>query len=211
MADVHSDAQGMEHPLMLLVNPDNTSADYAEQDVRSALRQLGFDVERNPDLEETPMRWIKALREMTEGYGQSAEEILSKRFACEGANDLVILRDIPFVSLCEHHLLPFTGVATVGYLPDGYVVGLSKLARLVDCFSRRLQMQERLGNQIADAIETHLASKAVGVLIDAHHSCMGCRGVRKQSASMVTPHYRGFLRSNRRLREEFISLSKWRA
>jgi GTP cyclohydrolase I len=172
--------------------------------LREALEYLDIKIEG--DLEETPRRWVKALVEMTEGYRQCPKEILSKRFVQPAADELVILRDITFTSLCEHHLLTFTGVAHVGYLPSGFVVGLSKLARLVDCFARRLQVQERMTHDIAHTIQRELDSSAVGVVVEAHHSCMGCRGVKKEGASMVTSALLGKLRSEASLRSEFLAL-----
>lgn len=178
----------------------------AKHHIGNALEAMGLPM--TGDLEDTPQRWVKALQEMTSGYAESPEEILAKRFECEESDELVLLKGIAFTSLCEHHLLPFNGVAHVGYLPDARVVGLSKLARLVDCFAKRLQLQERLTRQIATSIETHLESKAVGVVIEAHHSCMGCRGVRKPGAVMVTSCLLGKLRNLPPLRAEFLSLIK---
>lgn len=156
---------------------------------------------------ETPKRVVKALREMTEGYQQSAEQILSTVFTEEGCDEIVLLRGISFVSMCEHHLLPFIGTADVGYLPQqGKVVGLSKLARLVDCFSRRLQLQERLTMQIGNALMTYLKAKGAAVVIRAQHSCMGCRGVRKQGAEMVTSAMLGVFREDPKARSEFMAL-----
>jgi GTP cyclohydrolase I len=170
----------------------------------AVLNQLG--VETTGDLEETPQRWVRAFLEMTSGYTDDPVEILSKRFKQPAADELVILRDIEFTSLCEHHLLPFTGTAHVAYLPGGFLVGLSKLARLVECYARRLQVQERMTHQIATAIMENLDSRAVGVVIKAHHSCMGCRGVRKPGATMITSCLLGMLRTNSPLRAEFLSL-----
>ena len=155
--------------------------------------------------EKTPERWVRAFREMTAGYQESPAEILATTFACDG-DELVVLKGIPFVSICEHHLLPFTGTAHVGYLPINRVVGISKLARLVDCFARRLQLQERLTRDIAIAIEDNLRTNAVGVVTRASHTCMECRGVRKSGASMVSSCLLGKLRADNALRAEFMAL-----
>lgn len=183
---------------------ESREKEFAAALVLNALEAIGFDI--SGDLEETPMRWTKALQEMTAGYAMDPAEILSKRFDQPSADELVILRDITFTSLCEHHLLPFSGIAHVGYLPSGPVVGLSKLARLVDCYAMRLQIQERMTKQIADALVNFLTPWAVGVVIEAHHSCMGCRGVKKAGASMVTSCFFGKLRTQHETRAEFLSL-----
>jgi GTP cyclohydrolase I len=159
-------------------------------------------------LRDTPGRVGRSMLELTAGYKQDPAEILSRVFADggEGYDQMVVLREIKFTSLCEHHLLPFQGTATVGYVPDGSVVGISKLARLVECFARRLQVQERMTVQIAQAIEAHLAPLGTGVVIRAHHSCMGCRGVKQEAAVMVTSAMYGVLREKPEARAEFLSL-----
>src|SRR5215213_59940 len=154
---------------------EKTTTSEAEHAVTALLRLIGEDPQRD-GLLETPARVVKAFLEMTAGYDESPAEILSKTFD-EHSDELIVLRGIDFHSMCEHHLLPFQGVAHVGYLP-GKVVGISKLARLVHCFGRRLQIQERMTQQIARAVETHLEAQGVGVIIAAHHLCMGCRGVK---------------------------------
>jgi GTP cyclohydrolase I len=170
----------------------------------SVLVSLG--VQLDGDLAETPARWTRAFREMTSGYLEDPAEILSKRFAQPAADELVLLTNISFVSLCEHHLLPFSGVAHVGYLPSGFVVGISKLARLVDCHAKRLQIQERMTLDVTKAIETHLATTAAGCIIEATHSCISCRGIRKAGASMTTSCLLGRLRTDPMMRSEFLSL-----
>lgn len=161
-------------------------------------------------LRDTPQRVVKAMREMTAGYQLDPREILSRTFD-QTYDEMVIVRRVDFTSMCEHHLLTFTGEATVAYIPaeggDRGVVGLSKLARLVDCFAMRLQLQERLTLQIADALEEALAPRGVGVLIKAHHSCMGCRGVRKPRAEMVTSRLTGIIKDDPAARAEFMSLA----
>lgn len=143
---------------------------------------------------------------MTSGYGDDPAEILARTFD-ETSDEMVVLRNISFHSTCEHHMLPFYGEVSVGYLP-GKVVGISKLARLVDCFARRLQIQERLTRQIAESIEEHLDARGVGVIVRAHHLCMGCRGVRQQTTEMVTSSMLGTLRSDPMARAEFLRLTE---
>jgi len=172
--------------------------------VETLLRWVGEDPDRD-GLLDTPARVAKALREMTSGYLEDPAEILSRTFE-ETSDEMVILRGITFQSMCEHHLLPFLGTATVGYLP-GKVVGISKLARLVNCFARRLQIQERLTRQIADAVEKHLEARGVAVVIRAQHLCMACRGVRQQESEMVTSAMLGTLRSDATSRAEFLRLA----
>jgi GTP cyclohydrolase I len=175
----------------------------AEHAVTTLLRLIGEDPQRD-GLLETPGRVVKALLEMTAGYGEAPAEILSKTFA-EHSDELIVLRGIDFHSICEHHLLPFQGVAHVGYLP-GKVVGISKLARLVHCFARRLQIQERMTQQIASAVETHLEARGVGVIVSAHHLCMGCRGVKLPATQLVTSAMLGTLRNSAETRSEFLRL-----
>lgn len=154
----------------------------------------------------TPERVVRAFEEMTRGYDQDPGAILATTFPNSNYDELVVVRDIAFTSLCEHHLLPFSGFAALGYIPTETVVGLSKLPRLVDCLARRLQIQERLTSEIADAIQTHLRPKAVGVILRAKHGCMTCRGVEKAEAAMITSVVRGLLRDNASLRAEFMNL-----
>ena len=170
------------------------------------LQHLGEDPNRE-GLLDTPKRVVKALAEMTEGYHQDPASILSTVFD-EQHDQMVVLEGIEFTSLCEHHMLPFVGTATVGYIPNGRVVGLSKLARIVECFARRLQVQERMTDQIADAITEQLHPRGVGVVIRAHHSCMGCRGVRKPAALMTTSSLAGLIKDDPAARAEFLSFSR---
>jgi GTP cyclohydrolase I len=177
----------------------------AEEAVATLLRFIGEEPERD-GLRDTPARVVKAWREMTAGYAEDPEEILARTFD-ESSDELVILRGISFYSTCEHHLLPFYGQAVVGYLP-GKVVGISKLARLVECFAKRLQVQERMTRQIAEAVETHLEARGVGVVLRAHHLCMGCRGVRQEETEMVTSSMLGTLRTDATSRAEFLRLCR---
>ena len=177
----------------------------AEEAVATLLRFIGEEPERD-GLRDTPARVVKAWREMTAGYAEDPAEILARTFD-ESSDELVILRGISFYSTCEHHMLPFYGQAVVGYLP-GKVVGISKLARLVECFAKRLQVQERMTRQIAEAVETHLEARGVGVVLRAHHLCMGCRGVRQEETEMVTSSMLGTLRTDATSRAEFLKLCR---
>lgn len=181
----------------------HTGLDDAEASVVRLLEELGEDPDRE-GLRDTPRRYVRALRELTEGYRQDPAAILGRVFN-EPHDEMVLVRDIEFSSLCEHHLLPFRGVATLAYIPNGKVVGLSKLSRLVQAFARRLQMQERLTNQIAEAMETHLEARGVAVLIKGEHTCMSMRGVRTP-ATMVTTKFLGAMREGE-ARREFLALA----
>ena len=162
--------------------------------VREILAAIGEDPDRD-GLLDTPERVARAWGELVGGYGRDAEELLGTTFDI-AHDEMVLVKDIEVVSLCEHHLLPFTGVAHVGYIPsaDGRVTGLSKLARLVELYARRLQVQERLTTQIADALVEHLGARGVMVVVEAEHTCMTMRGVRKPGSSTVTSAVRGQLR-----------------
>lgn len=171
-------------------------------------RFLGVPVD-HPGLKDTPSRVGRAWWEMLEGYRMDPKDILSRAFPGENYDQMIVLRDVPFYSTCEHHLLPFSGVATVGYIPRGdAVVGLSKLARLVDAYSRRLQIQERMTVQIADALEENLNPLGLGVVVRATHDCMVCRGVKKPGAEMVTSVLRGAVIEDSAVRAEFMALSR---
>jgi GTP cyclohydrolase I len=148
---------------------------------------------------------MRAWSEMTIGYNMNPAEILDRTFD-ETSDEMVVVRDIEFHSNCEHHMLPFSGTASVGYLPGDRVVGLSKIPRLVECFAKRLQVQERMTKQIATAMQTHLQPLGVAVVVNARHSCMGCRGVRQSRASMTTSTMLGKLRTDVSARAEFLAL-----
>jgi GTP cyclohydrolase I len=181
----------------------------AEAAVKTLIAWTGEDTGRE-GLLETPARVVRAFDEYFSGYGQSPEALLSKTFAETGGYDEpVLVRDIEFESRCEHHLAPFIGKAHVAYIPNGRIVGLSKIARLVDVYARRMQTQERLTAQIADAIHKHLGAKGVAVKIEAEHFCMKVRGVRKDHALTVTTRFLGQYKKNTDLRREFLdSLSQ---
>jgi GTP cyclohydrolase I len=172
------------------------------------LEFIGEDPSRE-GLLDTPKRVIKALNEMTEGYKQDPGIILSTVFEEPGLqyDQMIVLHGIEFSSLCEHHLQPFRGTAAVGYIPDGKIVGLSKLARLVDCFARRLQVQERMTEQIKAALIDHLNPLGAAVYIEAHHACMGNRGVRKHQGIMTTQALHGAMRDDGDARAEFMRLA----
>lgn len=170
------------------------------------IEYVGEDPTRE-GLLDTPKRVLKAFKEMTEGYGQDPAAILGTTFDVGDVDEMVIVKNIEFVSLCEHHLLPFPGIAHVAYIPNERVVGLSKIARLVDLYARRFQVQERLTRQITDAMDTHLEPRGSACIIEAAHSCMGCRGVRKPAARMVTSSLTGMFRDHE-VRAEFLSLTR---
>jgi GTP cyclohydrolase I len=177
--------------------------------VRDLLAGLGEDPDRE-GLAKTPERVEKALRFFTQGYQQDPETLLNKALFTVSYDEMVIIKDIDVFSLCEHHLLPFFGKAHVAYLPKGKVVGLSKVPRLVDMFARRLQVQERLTVQIAEAIRDKVKPRGVGVVIEAMHFCMMMRGVEKQNSVAVTSCMLGSFRDQVQTREEFLALIKSR-
>ncbi|HUW84482.1 MAG TPA: GTP cyclohydrolase I FolE [Phycisphaerae bacterium] len=175
-----------------------------ERAVREILIAVGEDPERE-GLQGTPTRVARMYAEMLGGLHQDPTMHLQKSFT-QKYDEMVVLRDVPFYSMCEHHLLPFEGRVHIGYLPDGKVVGISKLARVVETFARRPQLQERLTTQIADLLMQQLQAKGVAVIMEATHSCMTCRGVRKPGSEMVTSAIRGLIRSNQATRSEMLSL-----
>jgi GTP cyclohydrolase IA len=173
--------------------------------VRKMIAQVGEDPQRE-GLRKTPERFEEALRFLTSGYQQDVDEVLNGATFSVCYDEMVVVKDIEFFSLCEHHLLPFFGKAHIAYLPDKKVVGLSKVARLVNMFARRLQIQERMTSQIATAIEEKIAPQGVGVIIEARHLCMQMRGVEKQHGKAVTSAMLGAFRHNKQTRDEFLSL-----
>ena len=173
--------------------------------VRQMLVELGEDTDRD-GLRRTPERVARTFRELTKGYEMDAGKILNEALFEVSYDEMVIVKDIEMFSLCEHHLLPFFGKVHVAYLPRNKVIGLSKIARLVDMFARRLQIQERLTNQIAETIQEAIDPVGVGVVVEARHLCMIMRGVEKQHSSAVTSAMVGAFRDNLRTREEFLSL-----
>lgn len=171
---------------------------------RKLLGAIGAPID-SPDMEDTPRRFIKALHEMCDGYEKNVADCITL-FDNEFGSELVILKDIPFVSLCAHHCLPFEGSASIAYVPGKQIVGLSKLARIVDIYAHRLQVQEQLSMQIAHAIMKHTAAKGSYVVIRAEHACMRCRGIKKQGAVMVTEYGLGELQhqTQRELRSHLL-------
>jgi len=178
----------------------------AEAAVRTLLRWTGDDPDRD-GLRETPSRVVKAFEEYFGGYSQDPEAILQKTFEeTEGYDEMIVLRGIRFESHCEHHLAPIVGRAWVGYIPNGRVVGISKLARVVDAYAKRLQIQEKMTSQIANAIQNALSPQGVAVVIKAEHHCMTTRGVHKPGTDMVTSRMLGVFRDNAITRQEFLSM-----
>jgi GTP cyclohydrolase I len=173
--------------------------------VREIIRLVGEDPERE-GLRKTPERYEKALKFLTSGYHQSVDHVLNGATFSVCYDEMVVVKDIEFFSLCEHHLLPFFGKAHVAYLPSKKVIGLSKIARLVNMFARRLQIQERMTSQIADAVKEKIAPQGVGVIIEARHLCMQMRGVEKQHGQAVTSAMLGAFRENKQTRDEFLAL-----
>ncbi|HET7039581.1 MAG TPA: GTP cyclohydrolase I FolE [Gemmatimonadales bacterium] len=173
--------------------------------VREQLRLLGEDPDRE-GLLKTPERVAEAMRWLTRGYETCVDAVVNGAVFEETHESMILVRDIEIYSMCEHHMLPFFGRAHVAYIPNGKIIGLSKVARLVDVFSRRLQVQERLTDQIADAIMNVLAPHGVGVVVEAWHLCMMMRGVEKQNSKTVTSSVRGTFRSDSRTRQEFLLL-----
>jgi GTP cyclohydrolase I len=178
--------------------------------IRRLLAELGEDPERE-GLLGTPKRVEQALRFLTSGYSANIDEVLNGALFTVDYSEMVIVKDIDFYSLCEHHLLPFFGKCHIAYIPSTHVIGLSKIPRLVDVYSRRLQIQERLTNQIADTIREKVAPLGVAVVIEATHLCMSMRGVEKQNSFAVTSAMVGAFRSNARTRMEFLELIKLRS
>ncbi|MFQ5916509.1 MAG: GTP cyclohydrolase I FolE [Candidatus Binatia bacterium] len=176
-----------------------------EEQVRSILRSLGEDPERE-GLQKTPARVAEALSFLTRGYRQNLDEIFNGALFSEDYEEMIIQRDIDFFSLCEHHMLPFFGKAHVAYIPHHKIVGVSKLARLVDVYARRLQVQERLTNQVANTIMVQLKPLGVAVVIEAEHLCMRMRGVEKQNSMILTSTLLGAFRNRQETRAEFMNL-----
>lgn len=188
------------------LNKERPSREEAEEAVRTLIRWAGDDPDRE-GLADTPKRVAKAYEEFFAGYTGDPGEELSRTFEeVEGYSDIVLVRDIDVDSHCEHHMVPIVGRAHIAYLPTGRVVGLSKIARLVDIYSKRLQTQETMTVQIADAIEEHLEPRGVAVMIDAIHHCMTLRGVKRRQSRTITTQFRGEFATDRRLESRFLRL-----
>ncbi|MEA5617437.1 GTP cyclohydrolase I FolE [Cronbergia sp. UHCC 0137] len=180
-----------------------------EAEMMHAVRTLLIGLGENPDregLKDTPKRVVKALQFLTKGYHESLDELLNGAVFTEDANEMVLIRDIDIFSSCEHHILPVIGRAHVAYIPNGKVIGLSKIARICEMYARRLQVQERLTLQIADALQGLLKPKGVAVVLEATHMCMVMRGVQKPGSWTVTSAMRGVFSEDARTREEFMNL-----
>jgi GTP cyclohydrolase I len=190
---------------MSIAAPSLEPGDELAETIAALLEQLG----ENPDREgllDTPIRVAESLRYLTEGYALDPATIVGDAlFALDGYDDMVVVKDISFYSLCEHHLLPLFGHVHIGYVPDGKVVGLSKLPRLVDAYSRRLQLQERMTREIAEAINTAVNPRGVGVVVEGRHLCLEMRGVQKETSQTLTSCMLGVFRSDQRTRSEFLS------
>lgn len=176
-----------------------------EEDFKNIIEKLGEDLNRD-GLRDTPKRAAKALKFLTQGYEQSVETIVNGALFESDSDEMIIVKDIELYSLCEHHLLPFIGKCHVAYLPQGKIIGLSKIARLVDLYARRLQVQEKLTKQIAETVYEITGASGVGVIIEAKHLCMMMRGVEKQNSVMTTSVMLGSFRGDRSTRAEFLSL-----
>ena len=176
-----------------------------ESIILDLLKEIGEDPERE-GLQKTPHRVAKSWTTFAKGYKQTPEEVVGDAIFNEQCDEVIAVKDIDFFSLCEHHLLPFKGVVHVGYLPEKKIIGLSKIPRIVDIYARRLQVQERLTQQVADALQDVLNPKGVAVVIEAEHLCMQMRGVEKKSSFMITSAVRGAFRENNKTREEFLSI-----
>jgi GTP cyclohydrolase I len=186
--------------------PARPSRSEAEAAVRTLIAWAGDDPARE-GLRDTPRRVVRAYEELFSGYREDAQQTLTRVFKeVSGYEGLVLVRDIPFVSHCEHHILPFFGKAQIGYYPRRGVVGLSKLARIVDIFARRLQTQEAMSAQIVDAIDAALETRGVAVMLDAEHTCMSMRGVKKHGVSTVTTHFSGVFRTQPEEQVRFLTL-----
>ncbi|MAM05376.1 MAG: GTP cyclohydrolase I FolE [Flavobacteriales bacterium] len=177
------------------------------KDIKSILKNIGEDPTRE-GLLKTPSRVAKAMEFLTQGYKQNPKEIIESAMFTESYNQMVLVKDIEMYSLCEHHMLPFFGKAHIAYIPNGHIVGLSKVPRIVDVFSRRLQVQERLTDEIKDCLQESLNPKGVAVVIEAQHLCMQMRGVEKQNSVTTTSAFSGTFKSDEKTRAEFMNLIK---
>ena len=191
--------------LLLHENGERTAGESIADLTRKMIIQLGEDPNRE-GLRKTPERFEQAMRFLTSGYQQNVDKLLNGATFSVSYDEMVIVKDIEFFSLCEHHLLPFFGRVHIAYLPNKKVIGLSKLARLVNMFARRLQIQERMTSQIAEALEEKMEPQGVGVIVDARHLCMQMRGVEKQHGKAITSAMLGAFRHNKQTRDEFLSL-----
>lgn len=195
----------IREPLPEAAAPPLASMEALAEHYRQLLLGLGEDVKRE-GLVDTPMRAAKAMSYLTRGYHQSLDQIVNNALFASDNDEMVLVKDIELYSLCEHHLLPVIGKAHVAYLPNGKVIGLSKVARIVDMFAARLQIQENMTRQIAEALQSVTQARGVAVVVEARHMCMTMRGVEKQNSSMTTSVMLGAFREDPRTREEFLDL-----
>lgn len=191
--------------ILLSENKDGAKPESVASLMRKIIALVGEDPERE-GLKKTPERYEKALKFLTSGYHQNVDHLLNGATFSVCYDEMVVVKDIEFFSLCEHHLLPFFGKAHIAYLPSKKVIGLSKVARLVNMYARRLQIQERMTNQIARALEEKIAPQGVGVILEARHLCMQMRGVEKQHGQAMTSAMLGAFRENKQTRDEFLAL-----
>lgn len=187
------------------MNTGSKNGDRIEKAVLEILKEIGEDPERQ-GLQKTPERISKMYKDLTSGYSVFPQEVVNGAIFEEKYDEMVIVRDIEFYSLCEHHLLPFFGKCHVAYIPNGKIIGLSKIPRIVEVFARRLQVQERMTVQIADFLDDILRPDGIAVVAEAYHLCMAMRGVKKADASMVTSSMRGSFKEDERTRAEFLRL-----
>ena len=173
--------------------------------VKELLKELGEDPSRE-GLAKTPMRVAKSLEFLTRGYRETPRKVINNAVFASGTNHMIVLRDVEIYSMCEHHMLPFYGKCAIGYISNGKVLGVSKLARIVECFARRLQIQERLTEQVAEAVREAVDAEGVGVVMECRHLCMMMRGVEKQNSVMTTSAVIGSFRTDEKVRQEFLSL-----
>ena len=193
------------------VDKNKTAGQPDEGRIAALVQQLLVELGEDPDrdgLKKTPLRVAKSLTFLTRGYRQNLKSVINGAYFTSGTNHMVILKDIELYSLCEHHMLPFYGKCSIGYISKGKVLGVSKLARIVDMFARRLQIQERLTEEIANAVMAEAGAEGVGVVIHARHLCMMMRGVEKQNSEMTTSAVLGSFREDEKVRQEFLSLIK---
>ena len=195
----------MAGPGVATIGPMEPDLDRIEVLVRQLLTELGEDPRRE-GLVDTPRRVAKALSFLTHGYRSDLDAVINQALFTQDTSSMVIVKDIEVYSMCEHHMLPFFGRCHIGYIPDGKVFGVSKLARIVDMYARRLQLQERLTEQVSRVVMDEIGAKGVGVMIEARHLCMMMRGVEKQNSTMVTSSVLGVFRDHLATREEFLTL-----
>jgi GTP cyclohydrolase I len=205
--EIVRDAAFTEDFLPASAKIDNRKLEMLEDAYRNLLEAIGEDLDRE-GLRRTPVRAARALEFLTQGYRQDLEEIINDAVFASDASEIILVKDIELYSLCEHHLLPFIGRAHVAYIPNGKVIGLSKVARIVDVFARRLQIQENLTTQIAESLMGCLEPSGVAVVVEAKHLCMMMRGVEKQNSVMKTSCLLGTFKDDARTRSEFLSLLK---